>query len=28
VGPSGEIYLLLEHDSGGKIIKLTSAARP
>lgn len=27
VGPAGEIYLLLEHDSGGQIIKLTSAAR-
>ena len=24
VGPAGEIYLLLEHDSGGQIIKLTS----
>ena len=27
VGPAGEIYLLLEHDSGGQIIKLTSASR-
>ena len=26
VGPAGEIYLLLEHDSGGRIIRLTSAA--
>lgn len=26
VGAAGEIYLLLEHDSGGQIIKLTSAA--
>ncbi len=26
VGPAGEIYLLLEHDSGGQIIKLTSAS--
>ena len=25
VGPAGEIYLLLEHDSGGQIIRLTSA---
>ena len=25
VGASGEIYLLLEHDSGGRIIKLVSA---
>ena len=28
VGPAGEISLLLEHDSGGQIIKLVSAARP
>ena len=27
VGPAGEIYLLLEHDSGGQILKLTTAAR-
>ena len=27
VGPAGEIYLLLEHDSGGQIIKLTAPAR-
>ena len=27
VGPAGEIYLLLEHDSGGQIIRLTSASR-
>ena len=27
VGPDGEIYLLLEHDSGGQIIKLVSATR-
>ncbi|MCY4156631.1 MAG: PQQ-dependent sugar dehydrogenase [Gammaproteobacteria bacterium] len=27
VGPTGEIYLLLEHDSGGRIIKLISAFR-
>ena len=27
VGPAGEIYLLLEHDSGGQIIKLISAPR-
>lgn len=26
VGPAGEIYLLLEHDSGGQIIKLTTAS--
>ena len=26
VGAGGEIYLLLEHDSGGQIIKLTSAS--
>ncbi len=25
VGPDGEIYLLLEHDSGGQIIKLVAA---
>ncbi len=24
VGPAGEIYLLLEHDSGGQILKLTA----
>ena len=28
VGAAGEIYLLLEHDSGGQIIKLVSAAHP
>ena len=27
VGPDGEIYLLLEHDSGGQIVKLVSAPR-
>ena len=27
VGQAGEIYLLLEHDSGGQIIKLMSASR-
>ena len=27
VGADGEIYLLLEHDSGGQIIKLVSASR-
>lgn len=27
VGADGEIYLLLEHDSGGQIIRLTSASR-
>ena len=26
VGPAGEIYLLLEHDSGGQIIKLATAS--
>jgi len=27
VGPAGEIYLLLEHDSGGRIIKLRAASQ-
>lgn len=25
LGPSGELYLLLEHDSGGRIVRLVPA---